>query len=286
MGLRKQGLAPGGLGFTKAAAQGQAKALGLLGLGLSLALAACGTKGPVPSGLAQRRAVEQVRVRLVGEIPPPEAGQAALRPLLLVHGHQGSSANWVALIPYLKQHGFAPIAVDFETNAWSDWTFQLLAEQLAVHHKALVKQSGLSHVDILAHSLGGLISRQYIKFLGGEASVNRLVCLGSPHHGVGYASFGPWLVVAQAFRPHSPQLNALNRPDETHGSVQYTNLWSTGDQMEWLPYASGRQVGAFNHKTHGTSHGDMTTDPKLFPHVVRFLQRPLDEVPGAEVTIP
>ncbi len=154
-----------------------------------------------------------------------------------------------------------------------------------MHVLAMRQRTGRDKVDIVAHSLGGIVARHYIKFKGGDRYINHLVCLGSPHHGVGYAALGPGIRIATLFRPHSRQLNQLNRPDETHGTVSYTNVWSTADYMELLPLGSGRLVGAFNYRINDVSHGGMVSDKRLFPAMKAGLMRPLDAVPGPELKI-
>ena len=79
------------------------------------------------------------------------------------------------------------------------------------------------HVDVVAHSMGGLIARAYIEaddfhpMLGEEGfpdygpsyrgDVRMLVSLATPHRGVSYASFGDWL--GPAVRQMSPQSDFL-----------------------------------------------------------------------------
>jgi len=51
--------------------------------------------------------------------------------------------------------------------------------------------TGKNKVIIIAHSMGGLVSRYYIENLGGDSKVDKLVTIGTPNHGTyGYSSFG------------------------------------------------------------------------------------------------
>ena len=243
-------------------------------LGMALVLAGCGVATTAPS--ASTRLDAAPRAASV----PADRG-----PVLLVHGHHGSSANWAAMVPRLRAEGWRPTALDFVTGDWKDWTLDELAQQVGLHVMALKNQSGQDKVDIVAHSLGGIVVRQYLKFHGGDRHVRRLVCLGAPHHGVGFAKFGPWMDIARVFAPRGAALNRLNRPDETPGEIQYTNLWSPSDWAEWAPYASGRLKGAFNYKVKKTPHADYPTDLRVFEAVKESLTRPLDAQPGDEMTI-
>jgi triacylglycerol esterase/lipase EstA (alpha/beta hydrolase family) len=250
----------------------------LMGLAAMVALAGCG--GAPASVKALARPAEGPRAASAETTAPGSRG-----PVLLVHGHHGSAANFAAMVPRLKAEGWDPTALDFVTNDWKDWTLDDLATQVGLHVMAIKNRTKQEKIDLVAHSLGGIVVRQYLKFHGGDQHVRRVICLGAPHHGVGFAALGPWIDIAKLFAPHGAALNKLNRPDETPGDVQYTNLWSPSDWAEWLPYASGRLVGAFNYRVVKTPHADYPTDPRVFEVVKESLLRPLDRVPGAEVDI-
>lgn len=249
----------------------------LLALGMCALLAGCGHATAPAATAAVQQTASKVITQSLDDRPTGKG-----TPVLLVHGYHGSPQNFAMMEPWLRQEGYDPVAMAFVDTAWSDWSLDDLSDQVAVNVMALCRLTGRDQIDVVAHSLGGIAVRHYIKFKGGDKHIRHLVCLGSPHHGVGYAAFGPWIVVADLFRPHSEQLNELNRPQEAYGNVSYTCVWSTGDYMEMLPFASGRLVGAFNYSIHGTSHSGMTTDPRIFPVIKQGLERPLDAKPGAE----
>jgi pimeloyl-ACP methyl ester carboxylesterase len=48
----------------------------------------------------------------------------------------------------------------------------------------------VSKIDIVGHSMGGLIGHYYVKKLGGHARVRRLVMVGAPVNGTWAALFG------------------------------------------------------------------------------------------------
>lgn len=251
-------------------------------VGVCVLLAAgCGRGPATPAPEAVAAAASKVVVAETLSDAPTGHGL----PVLLVHGHHGSSQNFAMMAPWLREHGFDPVAMNFVDTAWTDWSLSDLSDQVAVNVMALRRKTGQDQIDVVAHSLGGIAVRHFIKFKGGDRYIRHLVCLGTPHHGVGFASLAPGLAIATLFRPHSRELNELNRPVEAFGAVSYTNVWSTGDYMEQLPFASGRMEYTFNYRTGGTTHSGMTTDPRLFPVVAEGLLRPLDAKPGAERSI-
>lgn len=241
-----------------------------LSLTLSLLVAGCGGAGVLSAEHAT---------------PAPLAAesQSAHRPaVLLVHGHNGSAGDWDVMMPWLVKEGFAPKAV---TLNGGDWNIRDLADQIGVHVRALKRSSAQDKIDVLAHSLGGVATRTFIKFNAGDRHIRRLVTIGSPHHGLVYASPGRHLTIARMLTPRGQFMRELNRPDETPGSVTYTSIWSTGDYTQWVPFASGRLIGAFNYRTTETSHSGMLTDGRLFETIKRGLQRTSDEQPGEEERI-
>jgi len=57
------------------------------------------------------------------------------------------------------------------------------AKKLDEHIEEIKKSAGVDKVNIVAHSMGGLITRYYIQNYGGYESVNKVVTLGTPHEG-------------------------------------------------------------------------------------------------------
>jgi pimeloyl-ACP methyl ester carboxylesterase len=97
------------------------------------------------------------------------------------------------------------------------------------------------HLDVVAHSMGGLIARAYIEaddflsVLGEEGfpdyglsyreDVRMLVTLGTPHHGVTHATLGDWLGPSvRQMAPKSRLLALLNR--ETSAEETASHLHS------------------------------------------------------------
>ena len=57
------------------------------------------------------------------------------------------------------------------------------AEALRGYVAQVRATTGAAKVDIVGHSEGGIVSRYYLKYLGGTAEVERYLSLGSPHYG-------------------------------------------------------------------------------------------------------
>jgi len=96
--------------------------------------------------------------------------------VLLIHGHGGSAAAFHFLRRALARRGFRRF------SAWeyrARGTIDGQAAALAAHARAL---GGPVHV--VAHSLGGVIARQWLQAHGGRAQAVSLVTLSTPHHGL------------------------------------------------------------------------------------------------------
>lgn len=211
-----------------------------------------------------------------GEAAVASAGRG---PVLLIHGHRGQGADMNGLGDWLAERGWQPKAI---TLASEDWDMERLADQVAVYVEALARESGTARIDVVGYSIGGVAARYYIKHHGGDRRIRRLVTLGAPHHGMGYAALGRWITVARQLTPGGAFLKALNEPDETPGDVTYTCIWSTGDYTQLAPFGSGRLEGAFNVRTRHTTHGRMASDPKLYPAVAEGLSVTPGATPGPE----
>ena len=126
-----------------------------------------------------------------------------LRTLVFVHGLAANRSSFLGLRAYLRLLGYdRQIAVDYRSSG--------SLEKLAVRLKRQI-DAGVrgGRIDIVAHSMGGLIARSYVQQLGGERRVDRLITLGTPHRGTHAANFIPAALVRQLL-PDSRFINRLN----------------------------------------------------------------------------
>src|SRR6185436_2073250 len=64
------------------------------------------------------------------------------------------------------------------------------ARQLAWFVEQVQLRTGAPQVDIIGHSMGGVVGRYFVQLLGGDGAVANLVTLGSPHLGTDVSEFG------------------------------------------------------------------------------------------------
>jgi len=97
-------------------------------------------------------------------------------PVVFVHGFLGDPTNFVRLQGHLHEHGIR----NWTTFAYRPrLDYPRLAPRLLDDIEALRRETGAAQVDVVAHSLGGLIARYLIETGHGD-KVRRLVTLGSP----------------------------------------------------------------------------------------------------------
>jgi len=197
------------------------------------------------------------------------ASSLAQDPILFVHGYLESSSLWKTMISRFEKDGYPKSYL----SAYSYNTSQsnkVDAEEVKSRVESLLKTTKASKVDIVAHSMGSLNSRWYVKFLGGESKVDDWVSLGGPNHGTETANFC-FSTSCVEMRIGSTFLKELNEGDETPGTVNYGTWWSPCDEII-NPDSSVALSGATNTETACISHAALTTDETVYQQVREFVK--------------
>lgn len=192
-------------------------------------------------------------------------------PILFVHGWSESSSVWKTMIANFEKDGYAKS----ELSAYSynsNTSNKTLAEtEVKSRVEALKKATGATKVDIIAHSMGSLNTRWYVKFVsGGEANVDDWVSLGGPNHGTTTANLC-FSAACVEMRVGSTFLSELNAGDETPGAVSYGTWWSPCDEII-NPDSSVALSGATNTETACISHSALMSDKTVYEQVREFVK--------------
>ena len=148
-------------------------------------------------------------------------------PVILLPGAFGQElVYWNVWEWLLERDGFHVYPVSFPRLTLTDLT--LSANLLAEKVEEVQAVEDAPRVALVGHSMGGLIARHYLKFLGGHKHVSRLACLGTPHFGTWMGVTAPILKGTRQVLPGSDFLAALNDPKTPHG-VPILNVWSPYD---------------------------------------------------------
>jgi pimeloyl-ACP methyl ester carboxylesterase len=110
-------------------------------------------------------------------------GPATGHPVIFVHGYFQNRVDFLYLARALRRAGLGPL---YGFNY--DWTGTIAgaAARLGVFVDRACRETNSDAVDIVAHSLGGVVALEYIATPLGMKRVKRCVTIASPHAGVAW----------------------------------------------------------------------------------------------------
>lgn len=204
----------------------------------------------------------------------PKQGQ---RPVVLVHGTWESAYDNFAMIsPELTRAGFCtytfnygitePLAgggaIALIPGANGTGDIPRSAGQLQTFVDSVRYRTGASKVDIIGHSQGGLLARQYLRFNGGRDKVKKLITLGATNHGttiLGIGTLGRAInnlginILGAAQLPvgvagiqqvvGSDVVNRINAGGETLPGIDYTIIRTDFDEVTTPPQSTSLKAG-------------------------------------------
>lgn len=179
------------------------------------------------------------------------AGAAAKDPVIIVAGTFSPSFANEPLAARLRADGYRTYIFELPNLGTGDINGSAAA--LDAFADAVRAQTGAAKVDLIGHSQGGLVGRQYIKFHGGANEVDSMISLGTPHYGTYLANFASFfgtsiigLVSINQMSIGSSFLSNLNAGDDTIGNVRYTNIYTSFDELVRPVTQATMQDGATN----------------------------------------
>ncbi|MEE1803982.1 alpha/beta fold hydrolase [Streptomyces sp. JV176] len=177
-----------------------------------------------PAGIVQERRAAPL---------PPEASPLPTEgrshpPVVLLHGFVDNRSVFVLLRRSLARHGwqhlvslnYSPLTCDIRTAA----------ELLDRHIEEICARTGHRRVDVVGHSLGGLIARYYVQRMGGDSRVRTLITLGTPHEGTTAVPLADAHPVVRQMRPGSPVIEELRQP-APGCRTRFVSFWSDADPL-------------------------------------------------------
>jgi pimeloyl-ACP methyl ester carboxylesterase len=193
-------------------------------------------------------------------------------PVLLIHGYLATKGSLHLLEQQLARRGHVVMSFRFGPINLGD--IRDSAGLIARKVESIVAQTGVSHVDIVGHSMGGLVGLYYVKRLGGRHRVRRLVLMGTPTQGTWSALLGlitaPLGLASLQLLPGSPFLQELAETPLPKG----VDVVSIGALRDWLaPVASTALEGVRNIAL-PTGHSGLLVDEEVADTVARLLREP------------
>jgi triacylglycerol esterase/lipase EstA (alpha/beta hydrolase family) len=155
-------------------------------------------------------------------------------PVVLLHGFAMNRTNWIWLGRRLAGRGIGPL---YGTSYFSPQSVRRSAEHLSRFVARVCAREKCERVDIVAHSLGGVVARYYIERLGGDKMIARLVTIGSPHQGTIIARLGALFPSARETLHGSVFYRQLG-PLAPRAGIAFTSVWSRADAIIEPPESS------------------------------------------------
>lgn len=198
-------------------------------------------------------------------------GSAAL-PVLLVHGYGCNSGYWAYLAPRLDAARISHATLDLEPLTGDIDGYAARIEEAAGR---LCAQAGTAQLIIVAHSMGGLAARAWMR-VHGAARLARLITLGTPHHGTCLAAFGLGVNAGQMRRmgvagPECAWLSALAGGEAMEARALITSIYSHHDNII-APQTSSELPGARNLAFGGVGHVALGHHPRVLDVVLREIE--------------
>ncbi|MFI1468235.1 esterase/lipase family protein [Streptomyces wuyuanensis] len=213
--------------------------------------------------------------------PPPVPDAPALPalpaphpPAVLLHGFVDNRSVFVLLRRALVRQGgrhveslnYSPLTCDIRTAA----------ELLGRHVEEICARTGRQRIDIVGHSLGGLIARYYVQRLGGDHRVRTLVTLGTPHAGTSVAPLASAHPIVRQMRPDSAVIEELRLP-APGCRTRFVSFWSDLDQI-MVPLETARlehpDLIVRNVRVSGIGHLALPVHPAVAAGIREALESP------------
>ncbi|MCD0448600.1 lipase [Actinocorallia sp. API 0066] len=194
---------------------------------------------------------------------------AARTPVVFVHGYAGGAFNWTTAKSVFQSGGYANSELfTYEYNSYGNNVAN--AQGLATFVDNVRAQTGSAQVDIVNHSMGGLVSLWYLKQLNGHPKVRHLASIAGANHGTTFAAACLIFVTCQQMYPGSSFINTLTSGDETPGATKYATWYSACDGVI-IPYTSTRLTGATNTNVLCQTHLGFLIDTSVLTQIRTFL---------------
>lgn len=201
-------------------------------------------------------------------------------PVLIVPGFMGPGFLLWPLELFLRAHGRRVKILN---------TFPALggveahAKRVAKAIDKLCEETGAARVDYVAHSMGGLAARYYIRHLEGASKIRRLVTIATPHHGTALAQVR-LTRSARDMLPGGDFLLALGDEERLEG-IRCTNIRAGWDQMVWPRNSGVWGEHAKDHELAFAEHWAIQADPRALALVLAALEAPEDDLAAGAVGV-
>ncbi len=189
-------------------------------------------------------------------------------PVVLLHGFAMNRTNWIFLGRRLARRGIGPL---YGTSYFSPQSVRHSAEHLARFVARVREREECERVDIVAHSLGGVVARYYVERLDGAKKIGRVVTIGSPHKGTIIARLGALFPSARETF-HNSSFYAELGPLSRQNGVAFTSVWSRADAIIEPPESSSIAPAGEDRIFEDLGHLSLLLSPRVLDTVAERLK--------------
>lgn len=187
-------------------------------------------------------------------------------PLIFVHGLGGNRGNFLLMAWYLRLHGRKR---SYKIHFDGGQSMDDMARALARFIRAVKRATGARQVELVAHSMGGLVARLAVAEHRVAPSVRTLITMGTPHKGTYPARYANTINLRD-LRPDSPLMRRLAKKPMPAG-VRGVTFWSRGDLFV-LPAESAALEGTQTVEMTPFTHYSYLIDPRSWAAVAEALE--------------
>ncbi len=187
------------------------------------------------------------------------------RTVIFIHGYMANPSCFYPLVCYLMAHGISQNILFFKYNS------SVGIERAAIELRSFITRSlGGGRIDLVCHSLGGIIAQVFLQMLGGSRKVDRFITIGSPHEGTYNAYWVPSRI-GKELRPGSVLLGRLKKTAEATSQVTTVAITGEYDNIV-LPRSSAHTGNHFCIKE--TGHLGLLLSPQAMKLILNTLSQP------------
>ncbi len=202
-------------------------------------------------------------------------------PVVFVHGYMQNRVGFVGLARALSKHRIGPL---FGFNYPWFSSIEASSRRLARFVERTCAETGSASVDLVCHSMGGLVAMELLRSATHEASrrVRRCVTIATPHAGVRWT--GPILGLGATSLRRGSKLLAAHA--EHMLALPTLSIFSSHDNIvhpketSFLVKRGGRDI-----EVGGSGHLALLFSPNVAEHVATFLLEPDRTVPDSTVVV-
>ena len=200
-----------------------------------------------------------------------EPGSGFRTPVLLIHGFLGTRGVMLPIENRLKRLGFPVFSIHL--GALNIFDIRESAKKIAVSVSDIAERHKLSRIDVIGHSMGGLIGLYYVKRLEGHRHTRKMISIGTPYRGTyaaiaGVVLFGAFSKSSWQLMKHSPFVGELGEGELPEGTRCYS-IMAKNDELCWPEDCA--LAGGRNYMVSG-GHSTLVNGEETFSYIKDILE--------------